>query len=332
MQIIVSGVQPTGVIHLGNYLGTIANWQKYQQEYHCYFPIVDLHAITAEIPQRKEFSQNILNVAACYIACGIDPSKAVIFQQSSVLYHSELFWLLSNFCQLGKLNRMTQFKDKSGNNKEKASLGLYAYPVLMAADILLYDADIVPVGDDQTQHLELTCDIVASFNHHFGEKILKKPEAMYNRNSTRIMSLKDGTKKMSKSAESDLSRINLLDDADMIAKKISKAKTDSETDFFKDFANRPELKNLLTIFAAITEKEVDDLQAEYNGKGYKLLKEDLSSALIAKLGPIREQIIDLLGDRSYLINQLKEGSARANETAERNISEIKSLMGFTLND
>jgi tryptophanyl-tRNA synthetase len=328
MKKIISGIQPTGTIHIGNFLGSINNWKNFQDSYECFFPIVDLHALTAEIPNPKDLKQNIYTAAAVYIASGIDPEKSIIFKQSDVSYHCELFWLLSCFTQIGKLNRMTQFKDKSGNNKEKAGLGLYSYPVLMAADILLYNTDIVPVGHDQLQHLELTNSIAASFNSKYGIEYFKKIEPYILESTKRIMSLRDGTKKMSKSEPSDMSRINITDDAELINKKIMKAKTDSIEGFKIDIENRPETKNLLNLFSCFSDRKIEDIQNEYDSLGNKKFKEDLSKLIISKIEPISSRVTELLNDTSYLDSVLASGAEKANKIAFSNIQKIKQIMGF----
>lgn len=322
---IFSGIQPTGNLHLGNYLGSIANWTPLQDNHKCLFGIMDLHSIT--LPQDpKQLKNNILETAIVYLASGIDPNKSTVFAQSAIAQHSELAWILGTITPLGWLNRMTQFKDKS-TDSENEKLGLYAYPVLMAADILLYKANIVPVGDDQKQHLELSRDIAGAFNRQFKQEFFKLPEPMILGNCTRVMSLQDGTKKMSKSDESDLSRINLSDDTDLIFKKIKKAKTDSVMGITYD-KSRPEVYNLLNIFSAATGRKPEDLASEYQNLGTGKFKEDLASALIAKLAPIQEKIKLFKSDLGEVNKILKEGEAKAGEIASANMKQIKEIVGL----
>jgi tryptophanyl-tRNA synthetase len=328
MKKLLSGVQPTGDLHIGNYLGSIKNWVDLQSEYKCLFPIVDLHAITSKKTPAHILQQNIKLTAAAYIACGVDPDKAMIFQQSAVPYHTELAWIFSCVTQMGWLNRMTQFKEKSAKTKQTASLALYSYPVLMAADILLYKADLVPVGEDQTQHLELTNDIGAAFNHHFESEYFDEVKIFTNKQTKRIMSLRDGTSKMSKSDISDYSRINLTDDADTILKKIKKAKTDSIADVTKDIDNRPEIKNLLNIYAAFSNKEPDDIIEQYKSAGFEQFKKELADVIITNLAPITSEINKLRADDTYLSSILKNGAAKASEIAEANMQDIKRIVGL----
>jgi tryptophanyl-tRNA synthetase len=324
---VLSGVQPTGNLHLGNYLGAIRNWVGMQSQHECLFFIVDLHAIT--VPQDPiALRKATREAAATYIACGIDPKKSAIFHQSSVPEHSELAWLLSTITPLGWLNRMTQFKDKSGKNKDLSCLGLYAYPVLMAADILLYHTTHVPVGEDQKQHLELTRDIAGAFNRQYNREYFTLPEPMILGAATRVMSLRDGSKKMSKSEESDYSRINLSDDSDLIAKKIKKATSDMEPGISYDVEKRPEVSNLVNIFAVVTGTTRDKIVAEYANSGMAAFKGALSEAVIAHLAPIREKMLQLQGDNAYLESILKEGTVKARSIATKNIEEIKDIMGF----
>ena len=329
---IFSGVQPTGNLHLGNYLGAIKNFVELnnKKENECIFCVVDLHAITTkQIP--KELKQNIRETAATFIASGINPDKSIIFNQSKVSAHSECAWILSCVSRIGWLNRMTQFKEKAGKDKENASIGLYSYPVLMAADILLYDATHVPVGDDQKQRLELCRDIAQKFNNDFNSpNFLKIPEPLIQKEFSRIMSLKDGIKKMSKSDPSDLSRINLTDSKDQILNKIKKAKTDpmpmpSE---FKDLTQRPEAENLLGIYSSLTNQSLDISINEFNGKNFSEFKKKLSEVLIEKIDPISKEIKKLLNDEKYLDNTLLKGYEKADKIASKKIKEIKELVGF----
>jgi tryptophanyl-tRNA synthetase len=329
---IFSGVQPTGNLHLGNYLGAIKNFVKLQNEIEneCIFCVVDLHAITVK-QDPKELKKNIRETAATFIASGIDPVKSIIFNQSMVSAHSEAAWILSCVSRIGWLNRMTQFKEKAGKDKEKASIGLYSYPVLMAADILLYDATHVPVGDDQKQHLELCRDIAQKFNNDFDAiDFLKAPEPLIQKEFSRIMSLKDGLKKMSKSDPSDLSRINLTDNRDEILNKIKKAKTDPlplPSDI-KDLNERPEAENLLGIYSSLKNQNLEKSIIEFKGKNFSEFKEKLSETLIETIDPISKEIKKLLNDENYLDKILLEGSDKANEIASKKIKEIKDLVGF----
>ncbi len=333
---IFSGIQPTGNLHLGNYLGSIANWIDLQDNNKCLFGIMDLHSIT--LPQNPaDLRNNILETAIVYLASGIDPKKSLIFAQSAVAEHSELSWILGTLTPLGWLDRMTQFKDKTKKMlppydvpftpSAGPNLGLYAYPVLMAADILLYKANIVPVGDDQKQHLELSRDIAGAFNRQFKTEFFKLPEPMILGACTRVMSLQDGTKKMSKSDESDLSRINLSDDADTIIKKIKKAKTDSTIGISYD-KSRPEIYNLLNIFSAAIGKKPEELAEEYKDSGNGKFKEDLAAALVAKLEPIQKNIKLFKNDLDFVRKTLKEGEEKAKEIAAVNIKEIKKIVGL----
>ena len=329
---IFSGVQPTGNLHLGNYLGAIKNFVELQneKENQCIFCVVDLHAITVK-QDPKELKKNIRETAATFIACGIDPANSIIFNQSMVSAHSEAAWILSCVSRIGWLNRMTQFKEKAGKDKEKASIGLYSYPVLMAADILLYDATHVPVGDDQKQHLELCRDIAQKFNKDFNAAdFLRVPEPLIQKQFSRIMSLKDGMKKMSKSDLSDLSRINLTDDKDEISNKIKRAKTDplllpGET---KNLAERPEAENLLGIYSSLKNQNLENSISEFNGKNFSEFKEKLSEVLIEIIEPISKKIKRLIGDEKYLDTILLEGSDKADKIASKKIKEIKELVGF----
>ncbi len=329
---IFSGVQPSGNLHLGNYLGAIKNFVELQNEKNtdCIYCIVDLHAITVK-QDPKELKKSIRETLAAFIASGLDSKKSIIFNQSSVSAHSEGAWILSCIARMGWLNRMTQFKEKAGKDKEKASIGLYAYPVLMAADILLYDTTHVPVGDDQKQHLELCRDIAQKFNNDFGiSNFLKVPEPLIQKNFSRIMSLKDGTKKMSKSDPSDFSRINLMDDKDKIINKIKKAKTDilPMPNENEDLKNRPEALNLLGIFSSLSNQSIDKSINEFNGKNFSIFKEKLTNLLVERIEPISKEINKLLNDQKYLDGILHEGSEKANEFASKKIKEMKKIMGF----
>ena len=329
---IFSGVQPTGNLHLGNYLGAIKNFVELNNDdaNECIFCVVDLHAITVK-QEPKELKKNIRETVATFIASGIDPTKSIIFNQSSVAAHSEGAWILSCVARMGWLNRMTQFKEKAGKDKEKASIGLYSYPVLMAADILLYDASHVPVGDDQKQHLELCRDIAQKFNNDFGaEEFLKVPEPLIQKDFSRIMSLKDGSKKMSKSELSDLSRINLTDDKDQIINKIKKAKTDPlpMPKDIKELEGRLEAQNLLGIFASLSNSTLESSIEKFAGKNFSDFKQELSELLVNKIMPISEEIKKLLKDQSYLDSILLDGVEKANKIASKKIKNIKEIVGF----
>ena len=329
---IFSGVQPSGNLHLGNYLGAIKNFVNLQnqKETECVYCIVDLHAITVK-QEPKELKKNIRETLATFIASGIDYKKSIIFNQSSVSAHSEGAWILSCVARMGWLNRMTQFKEKARKDKEKASVGLYAYPVLMAADILLYDSTHVPVGHDQKQHLELCRDIAQRFNSDFNvPDFLKTPEPLIQKQFSRIMSLKDGTKKMSKSDPSDLSRINLTDDKDLIVNKIKKAKTDSMPmpSIKEDLNKRPETDNLLGIYSSLSNQDLEQSKNEFNGKNFSEFKEKLSDLLVEKISPISKEIKRLLNDAKYLDNILLEGSQKADRMASIKIKEIKKIIGI----
>jgi tryptophanyl-tRNA synthetase len=329
MNRIFSGVQPTGNMHIGNYLGALKNWVRLQHDYDCIFSIVDLHAIT--VPQDPaELRAATRDVAATYIAAGIDPTRCIIFNQSMVSMHAELAWILSCVTPLGWLNRMTQFKDKAGKHRDTVGLGLFAYPVLMAADILGYKATHVPVGEDQKQHLELARDIAQAFNRQFGEGVLVPPEPLILGPATRVMSLRDGSKKMSKSDESDYSRIHVGDDPDTIALKIRKAKTDPLPlpDSIEAMETRPEAANLLTIFAAITDTAVDQVVARFAGTEFSRFKETLTEAIIAGLDPIRRERDRLLADQTGLDAILREGAARANAIARPILREVLDRVGM----
>jgi len=329
---IFSGVQPTGNLHLGNYLGAIKNFVELNNdsENKCVFCVVDLHAITVK-QDPKELRNNIRETVATFIACGINPEKSIIFNQSTVTAHSEAAWLLSCIARMGWLNRMTQFKEKAGKDKEKASVGLYSYPILMAADILLYDTTHVPVGEDQKQHLELCRDIAQKFNNEYDlVDFLKVPEPLIQKEFSRIMSLKDGSKKMSKSDVSELSRINLTDDSDNIINKIKKAKTDSLPlpASIEELANRPEARNLLGIYSCINNITLDKSVNEFNGKNFSEFKEKLSQVLVEKIVPISSEIKKLTEDKSFLDKILLDGQKKANNFASRKLKKMQEIVGF----
>ena len=330
---VFSGVQPTGSLHLGNYLGAIKNFVNLQNDFDCLYCIVDLHAITVW-QNPEDLRANILDVASAYLACGIDPTKSTIFVQSAVPYHAELSWIFNCISRVGWLNRMTQFKEKAGKNKEKVSSGLYTYPNLMAADILLYLADLVPVGDDQKQHLELTRDIAQKFNNDYskfgGKDFFPIPEPLILEESSRVMSLRDGTKKMSKSETSSMTRIELRDENDLIIKKISKAKTDQFPipESIGELDNRPEVKNLLNIFSSLSEEPILNILNNYSGKQFSDFKNDLSDLLINRLSPIRQELIKIDNDEGFLREVLNDGAIKAREKSEKNIKEIKKIIGL----
>ncbi|MDM8334848.1 tryptophan--tRNA ligase [Wolbachia pipientis] len=327
--IVFSGIQPSGTIHLGNYLGAIKQWVDLQDKYKSLFCIVDLHAITANKLLASELKSNIFKTVAAYIACGIDPEKSIIFSQSTVSGHAELSGLLGCYTPVGWLNRMTQFKDKAGSDKQKASLGLYSYPVLMAADILLYRAQYVPVGDDQKQHLELARDIALAFNNYYKLDYFVVPEILVLDHASRIMSLRDGTSKMSKSDPSEYSRINLDDTDDLIVKKIGKAKTDSILGFdFTTLKCRLEISNLINIYSVLSSLDVDKVCEEMSKHNMKHFKKELADLIISVISPIREKVIDLLRDRFYLHEILEKGAKKAAEVASHNMKEIKDIVGF----
>ncbi len=329
---IFSGVQPTGNLHLGNYLGAIKNFVELNnsKENECIFCVVDLHAITIK-QNPKELKKNIRETTATFIASGIDSNKSIIFNQSNVPAHSEGAWILSCVSKIGWLNRMTQFKEKAGKDKEKASIGLYSYPVLMAADILLYDSTHVPVGNDQKQHLELCRDIAQKFNNDYeSPEFLKIPEPLIQKEFSRIMSLKDGKKKMSKSDPSDLSRINLTDEKDQIINKIKKAKTDPNPmpTSQKELTERPEAENLLGIYASLTNQSLENSINEFSSKNFSDFKEKLSEVVVEKITPVSIEIKKLLKDEKYLDEILLIGSDKANKIASKKIEKIKELVGF----
>ncbi|WP_440914129.1 tryptophan--tRNA ligase [Candidatus Pelagibacter sp.] len=329
---IFSGVQPTGNLHLGNYLGAIKNFVDLNNDpdNDCIFCVVDLHAITVK-QDPKELKNNIRETVATFIASGIDPKKSIIFNQSGVAAHSEGAWILSCVARMGWLNRMTQFKEKAGKDKEKASVGLYSYPVLMAADILLYDATHVPVGDDQKQHLELCRDIAQKFNNDFDkDNFLQVPEPLIQKEFSRIMSLKDGSKKMSKSELSDLSRINLTDDKDAIVNKIKKAKTDPlpMPSNVEELNERLEARNLLGIYSSLNNSTLQNTVENFSGKNFSEFKNQLSDLLVKKIEPISLEIKKLLNDQPYLDKILLEGVEKANSIASKKIDRIKEILGF----
>jgi len=329
---IFSGVQPTGNLHLGNYLGAIKNFVDLNNDTQneCIFCVVDLHAITVS-QNPKDLKSNIYETVATFVASGIDPKKSIIFNQSQVSAHSETAWILSCIARMGWLNRMTQFKEKAGKDKEKASIGLYSYPVLMAADILLYDSTHVPVGDDQKQHLELCRDIAQKFNNDFKVKdFFTIPEPLIKKEFSRIMSLKDGLSKMSKSEVSDLSRINLTDDKNQIINKIKKAKTDALPlpSTIEELEKRPEAKNLIGIYSSLMNNKLQNTIDEFAGKNFSEFKEKLSERLVNVINPISLKIKDLLNDKVFLEKILKDGCEKANDIASKKVKEIHKIVGF----
>ena len=326
---VLSGVQPTGSLHLGNYLGAIKNWIKMQEEYNCFFFLADLHAITVDI-KPSALNNSIMEVLAVYLAAGLNPDKVTIFAQSMVKEHTELAWLLNCVTPLGWLKRMTQFKDKAGSDQENVCLGLFSYPVLMVADILIYKADIVPVGEDQKQHLELTRDIAGVINRKFNKEILKVPEVLISETGTRIMSLLDGLKKMSKSDISDFSRINLKDDNDLIHQKIKKAKTDHLSFVSYDQETRPEISNLLDIYRSLSEESLAKIIGNYQNQGFAKFKEDLAEIIITNLQPIRDKYLELINDKEYLLKILHKGAEKARIRASETVNEVKEQFGFVI--
>jgi len=337
-QLVFSGVQPTGNLHLGNYLGAIKKFVALQDTHDCVYCVVDLHSITVwQDPQ--ELPRAIREVTAAFIACGIDPKKHIVFNQSQVAEHAELAWIFNCVARLGWLNRMTQFKEKAGKDRENASVGLYSYPTLMAADILVYRATHVPVGEDQKQHLELSRDIAQKFNndfaksiaeHGFGDAFFPQPEPLIQGPATRVMSLRDGTRKMSKSEPSDQSRINLTDDADAIALKIRRAKTDPDAlpSEEKGLESRPEADNLVGIYAALADMTKADVLAEFGGAQFSAFKAALVDLTVAKLSPINAEMGRLVGDPAHIDAVLADGSARAQVLAAETMKAVKDIIGF----
>jgi tryptophanyl-tRNA synthetase len=326
----LSGVQPTGGLHIGNYLGAIKNFVPLQKDYESLFCVVDLHAITVW-QDPKELITKKREVAAAFIASGIDPKKSLIFNQSDVPEHTQLSWVLNCVARMGWLNRMTQFKDKAGKNKENVSVGLYTYPILMASDILIYKATHVPVGEDQKQHLELARDIVLKFNNDFEKELFPMPEPIIMEKAARIMSLRDGSKKMSKSDISEYSRIMLTDSNDEIEKKIKKAKTDAKPipDSLKELELMLEAKNLITIYAAFENISFNLIHKRYGGKNFSELKKDLIGTVIDKIEPIREEMIKLTDDQKYLDSILESGSTKARNIAKEVLNEVYEVTGLS---
>jgi tryptophanyl-tRNA synthetase len=331
--LVLSGMQPTNTLHLGNYLGALKNWVRMQEEMPCLFCVVDMHAITADAGYGKpgELAQATREVTAAYIAAGVDPKRTPIFNQGQVPEHGELAWIFNCVARLGWLDRMTQFKEKSGKHKERASVGLYTYPVLMAADILVYRATHVPVGEDQKQHLELARDIAQKFNNDFGAAdFFPLPEPVITGTATRVMSLRDGTKKMSKSDESDASRINLTDDAEAIANKIRRAKTDPLPlpASKEELAGRPEAENLLNIYAALADQDRDTVIAQFAGQQFSGFKNALADLTVSKLEPMANEMRRLLADPAEIDRILKSGAQKARAIATPVMDEVKKRVGF----
>ncbi|MGK7924504.1 MAG: tryptophan--tRNA ligase [Spirulina sp.] len=328
---VLSGVQPTGNLHLGNYLGAIRNWVEVQNEYDNYFCVVDLHAITVPHDPKK-LAENTYTLAALYLACGIDLECSTIFIQSHISAHSELTWLLNCITPLNWLERMIQFKEKAVKQGENVTVGLLDYPVLMAADILLYDADLVPVGEDQKQHIELTRDLVIRVNDQFGKKkkpVLKQPEPLIRKTGARVMSLTDGTKKMSKSDPSEMSRIELLDPPDAIARKIKRCKTDPHKGLEFDNPERPECHNLLSLYLLLSGKNKEEVAAECQDMGWGQFKPLLTETTVEALKPIQEKYKEIMSDRDYLETILREGREKAELSANEVLGRVRSALGFS---
>jgi tryptophanyl-tRNA synthetase len=324
-KVIFSGAQPSGKITIGNYLGAFSNWVKLQDEYDCYYCIVDLHAIT--VPQvPKDLRRNSLELLAQYLACGLDPEKNTIFIQSHVSAHAELAWVLNCMTYMGQLNRMTQFKEKSRKSEANLNAGLFTYPVLMASDILLYQTDLVPVGEDQKQHLELARDLAERFNNRYSETF-KIPEPYIPKIGARIMSLQDPTSKMSKSDENQNANIYVIEDPDSIRRKFKRAVTDS-LNRVKYTDEQPGIKNLITIYSKFTGETIEEIEEKYEGKGYAVFKEDVAEAVIEGLRPIREQFEDLLKNKDYLEKVYTEGAKKAERVARRTLSKVYRKVGF----
>jgi tryptophanyl-tRNA synthetase len=329
MKRILSGIKPTNELNIGGYLGAVKNWTKIQHDAECFLFVADLHALT-DPPAPDILRKFTREIAASYIACGIDPEKCTIFVQSHVPAHAELSWMMSCHAPVGWMNRMTQFKDKAGKDQEKANLGLYSYPVLMAADILLYHPSHVPVGEDQKQHLELCRDLAGAWNRAYGREYFKLPEPAIMGPATRVMSLRDGSKKMSKSDTSDMSRINLTDDDDTIANKIKKATSDSEMlpDHMAALSARPEAQNLVNIYAALADITPDAVCAEFAGQGFGKFKPALAALCVEKIGPIRARLVTLMNDPAALDALLAKGAERANAVASKTLAECREMVGL----
>jgi tryptophanyl-tRNA synthetase len=327
---VVSGIQPTGNLHLGNYLGAIVRWARMQDEAECLFFLADLHAITV-YNDPAELRDNVRSMAAALIACGIDPERSIVFDQARIPAHAEMAWILNCTARVGWLNRMTQFKEKGGKYREGASVGLYAYPVLQAADVLLYHATHVPVGDDQKQHVELIRDIATKFNTDYGVELFTLPEPLIGETAARIMSLRDGSAKMSKSDPSDMSRINLTDDSDLVAQKIRKAKTDAEPlpDSVEGLEGRPEAKNLVAIYATLADRAPADVLVEFAGKGFGAFKPALAELTVETLRPVKARLDELESDPAELDSILAKGSRRAADLARPTLESAYRALGLS---
>lgn len=329
---IFSGVQPSGNITLGNYLGAIKNWVSLQEEYRCIYAMMDLHAITVR-QNPQELRKRTLDLLKIYIACGIDPEKSLLFIQSQVPHHAQLAWVLNCYTYMGELSRMTQFKDKSSKHADNINAGLFTYPVLMASDILLYQADLVPVGKDQMQHIEITRDIAERFNGVYcqeGNPVFKIPEGFMPKAGAKVMSLTEPTKKMSKSDENPKAYISLLDDLNVIEKKIKSAVTDSEgvIEYRPEDEAKAGINNLLTIMSAVTGKDIDKIVAEYQGKGYGDFKKDVAEAVVEEIRPIRARYDELSNDKQYLVDICEKGAIEASKIAGRTLSKVYKKVGF----
>ncbi len=329
---IFSGVQPSGNITLGNYLGAIKNWVSLQEEYRCIYAMMDLHAITVR-QNPQELRKRTLDLLKIYIACGIDPEKSLLFIQSQVPHHAQLAWVLNCYTYMGELSRMTQFKDKSSKHADNINAGLFTYPVLMASDILLYQADLVPVGKDQMQHIEITRDIAERFNGVYcqeGNPVFKIPEGFMPKAGAKVMSLTEPTKKMSKSDENPKAYISLLDDLNVIEKKIKSAVTDSEgvIEYRPDDDAKAGINNLLTIMSAVTGKDIDKIVAEYQGKGYGDFKKDVAEAVVEEIRPIRARYDELSNDKQYLVDICEKGAIEASKIAGRTLNKVYKKVGF----
>ena len=327
-KIILSGIQATGSLHLGNYLGAINNWTKMQDEYDCYYMVADLHTLTIR-NNPEELRENTLKLIALYIAAGLDPEKNTIFIQSHVPAHTQLSWVLNCYTYMGELNRMTQFKDKAAKHADNINSGLFTYPVLMAADILIYNADLVPVGDDQKQHLEITRDIAERFNSIYGETF-KVPEPLISKQGARIMGLQDPTSKMSKSAPDIMDKILLTDTPDEIRKKLKKAVTDSENCVRYDKENKPGVSNLMTIYGIIKNKSMEEIEKEFEGRGYGDFKSAVAEAIVERLEPIQKRYEELLSNKEKLMEIVRKADAKAAEKANKMVKEVYEKIGLVL--
>lgn len=324
--IVFSGIQPSGIIHLGNYLGAIKQWLALPKKYECYFCLVDLHALTVR-QDPQILRENIYKLVALYIACGLDPRQVNLFIQSQVPAHTELAWILNCYTQIGELERMTQFKDKARQHKNNINVGLFAYPILMAADILLYQTNYVPVGEDQKQHVELCRDIAVRFNHLYGD-IFTLPLCLLQKTGARIMGLDDPKKKMSKSAASEYNYISLLDEPKKIEKKIMKAVTDSGSEIIYQEKNKPAIANLLNIYSLLTKMAISDLEDKYQGQGYGTLKKDLAMVICDYFQPIQKKYKQLMADPAYLDNVLQQGAKKAQQKADLTLTKVKKAIGL----